>query len=70
MGKIKKTITQRIKEAKVMFNNKKQLLCSNYLSLEIKRILIKGCIWSVALNGSATWTLEKNEERVVNAFES
>ncbi len=29
----KKCIMQRIKEAKVMFNNKKQLLCSNNFSL-------------------------------------
>jgi hypothetical protein len=35
-GKNKDDITQRIKEAKVMFNNKKQLLCSNILSLEMK----------------------------------
>ena len=30
-GKNKEDIMQRIKEAKVMFNNKKQLLCSNNL---------------------------------------
>ena len=51
-----------------MFNNKKQLHCSNNLSLEIKKKLIKSCIWSVALYGSETWTLGKIEERVVNAF--
>jgi len=32
-GKNKEDIVQQIKEAKVMFNNKKQLLCSNNLSL-------------------------------------
>ena len=63
-------IIQRIKEAKVMFNNKKQLLCSNNLSLEMKKKLIKSCIWSVALYGSETWTLGKNEERITNAFET
>ena len=35
-GKNKENIIQRIKEAKVMSNNKKQLFCSNNLSLEIK----------------------------------
>jgi len=50
--------------------NKKQLLCSNNLSLEMKRKLIKSCIWSVAPYGSGTWTLRKNEERAVNAFET
>jgi hypothetical protein len=38
--------------------------------LEIKNKLIKSGIWSVALFGSETWTLGKNEERVVNAFET
>jgi len=31
---------------------------------------IKSCIWSVAPYGSETWTLGKNEERVLNAFET
>ena len=53
-----------------MFNNKKQLLCSNNLSSEMKKTLIKSCIWSVALYGSETWVLGKNEERVINAFET
>jgi hypothetical protein len=60
----------RVKGGKIVFNNKKQLLCSNNLSLEIKNKPIKSCIWSVALCGSETWTLEKNEERVVNASET
>ena len=33
-------------------------------------LLIKSCIWSVAVCRSGTWTLGKNEERVVNAFEA
>ena len=46
----KKDIMQRIKEAKVMFNiSKKQLLCSNNFSLEMKKKRINSCIWSVAL---------------------
>ena len=52
-----------------MFNNKKQLLCSNNLSLEMKKKLIKS-IWSVSLYGSETWTPGKNEERDINAFET
>jgi len=60
----------RRRETKVIFNNKKQLLCSNNLSLEMKKTLIKSCVWSVALYGSETWTLGKNEEGVINAFET
>ena len=37
-GKNKEGVIQRIKEAKVMFHNKKQLLCSNDLSLEKKNL--------------------------------
>ena len=37
MLKIEEDIIQRIKEAKIVFNNKKELLCSNNLSLEIKK---------------------------------
>ena len=36
----------------------------------MKRKLMNSCIWSVALYGSETWTLRKNEERVINAFET
>ena len=43
-GKHKEDIIQRVKEAKIMFNNKRHLLCSNNLSLEIKKKLIKRCI--------------------------
>jgi hypothetical protein len=35
-----------------------------------RKKIIKSCIWSVALYGSETWTLGKNEERVINAFET
>jgi hypothetical protein len=40
-----------------MFNNKKQQLCSNKLSLKIKNKILKSCIWSVVLYGSETWTV-------------
>jgi len=53
-GKNKEDTIQRIKEAKVMFNNKKQLLFLNNLSLEMKKKCAKSCIWSVALYGSET----------------
>jgi hypothetical protein len=36
----------------------------------MKQKLIKSCIWSFALYGSETRTAGKNEERVVNVFET
>jgi hypothetical protein len=65
---MKEDTIKRIKEAKVMFGNKKQLLCSNTFGLKIKKKLIKSCIWNVAVYGSETWTLGRNEKRAVNAF--
>jgi hypothetical protein len=53
-GNNKEDTIKRIKGTKVMFNNKKQLLCSNNLSLEIKKKLTKSCIWSIARYGSET----------------
>ena len=69
-GKNKEDITERIKEAKVMFNNEKQLLCSNNLSLEMKKKLIQSCNWGVAVCGSETRTVGKYEERIIDAFET
>jgi len=36
----------------------------------MKKKPIKSCIWSVALYRSETWTLEKNEDKIINAFET
>ena len=36
----------------------------------MKNKLINCSIWSVALYGSETWTVGKNEERAINAFET
>ena len=38
--------------------------------MEIQKKRIKSCIWSVAVCGSEPWTIGKNEERVVNGFET
>jgi hypothetical protein len=39
-------------------------------SLEMKKRLIKSCIWSVVVRGSQTWIVGKNEERVVNGIKT
>jgi len=36
----------------------------------MKKKLRKSCIWSIALYGSETWTLGKNEQRIINVFET
>jgi hypothetical protein len=51
-----------------MFINKKQLLSSNKFGNE--KETLKSCIWNVAVYGTETWTIGKNEKRVINAFET
>ena len=69
-GKNKVDITQRNKEAKVLFNNENQLLCSNNFSLEMKKRLIIVCMCSVVVCGSETWAVGNNEEGTINVFET
>jgi hypothetical protein len=38
--------------------------------MEMKKILIKNCIWSVAVYGSETGAVGKNEEKIINSFET
>jgi competence transcription factor ComK len=52
-------MTQRIKEAKAMFNNKKQLLWSNNQSLEIKKETYK----HFYLECSALWIRNMDPRR-------
>jgi len=65
----KNDIIRRVK-AKVMFDNQKQLLVSNDLSLEIKKETYK----KLYLECCSVWIRNvdprKYEERVVNAFET
>ena len=65
-GGNKEDIIKLIIEAKFMFNNKKQLLCSNNLSLEIKiykKLYLECCcLWIRNVDCG------KNGERMVNAF--
>jgi len=67
-GKSKAEIRARIGMAKTAFNKKKVLLTKT-LSKDIKKRIIKAVVWSVALYGAETWTLQKEEVRRLEAFE-
>ena len=56
--------------ARVRFNNRKHLPCSNNLSLETENKVLKSCVWGVAVCVSETGDVGKYEERVVNALET
>ena len=54
--------------AKEAFNRKKRLLCGP-LDTELRKRLAKCYVWSVALYGAETWTLRREEEKRLEAFE-
>uniref|UniRef100_A0A8D8TI87 Craniofacial development protein 2 n=1 Tax=Cacopsylla melanoneura TaxID=428564 RepID=A0A8D8TI87_9HEMI len=62
-------IKQRIALAKIAFNKKKTLLCSNNVSPSIRKQLIKSLVWSVALYGSESWTISERDKKRIEAFE-
>jgi hypothetical protein len=49
-GKSNCDIIQQIAEAKVMFNDENQLLCSNNISFVIKKRRIQSGIWGVVIS--------------------
>ena len=50
------------------FQNMKRLYCSN-LKGDLRKRMAKSLVWSVALYGAETWTLRKQDERRIEAFE-
>jgi hypothetical protein len=68
-GTCTKEIRYRIAQAKAAFLVRKKLLCSKSIKLNIKKRLVRTYVWSVALYGCETWTLNKAEEHSLEAFE-
>ena len=61
-------VRRRIALGKEAFNKKSDLMRGS-LSLQLKKRMVKAFVWSVALYGSETWTLEKENIRRLEAFE-
>ena len=59
---------QRIAMAKEAFNTKRSIFCG-LLEKELSKSLVKCSVWSVALYGVETWTLRRNEQKQLEAFE-
>jgi hypothetical protein len=49
--------------------NKKRALFTSKINLELRKKLVKCYIWSMALYGSATWTLRAVGHKHVESFE-
>ncbi|XP_050421358.1 uncharacterized protein LOC126833839 [Adelges cooleyi] len=68
-GKSTKEIRSRIGQAKNTFLKKKKILTSKNMNIVTKKRLIKTYVWSVALYGSETWTINKKEKDMLEALE-
>ena len=54
--------------AKEAFNRKRSIFCGP-LEKELRKRLVTCFVWSVVLYGAETWTLRRNEQKQVEAFE-
>jgi hypothetical protein len=61
-------IKSRIAMAKAAFHKKKTLYISK-LDLNLRKKLVKCYIWSIALHGAETWTLQKMDQKYLESFE-
>lgn len=61
-------VKTRIAIAKEAFNRKRRLLCGK-LDKDLRKRLGKCFVWSVALYGAETWTLRREDEKRLEAFE-
>ncbi|VVC41307.1 Reverse transcriptase domain [Cinara cedri] len=68
-GKSIKEIRSRIGQANNTFLKKRILLTSKNMNIVTKKQLLKTYVWSVALYGNETWTINKREKDMLEAFE-
>jgi hypothetical protein len=61
-------IKSRIAMTKAAFKKKKTLLTSK-LDLNLRKKLVKCCIWRIALYGAETWTFRKVDQKYLESFE-
>jgi hypothetical protein len=61
-------LKHRIAMAKAAFNKKKTLFATK-LDFNLRKKLVKCCIWSIALYGAETWTLWKVDQKYLESFE-
>jgi len=52
---------------KAAFNKKKTLFTSN-LDLNLRKKLVKFCVWSIALCGAETWTCRNLDQKQAGSF--
>jgi len=62
-------VRARIAMAKKAFRDKQRMLASKNVDVNTRKRIIRCYIWSIALYGAETWTLNKREESSLEAFE-
>jgi hypothetical protein len=67
-GRCTHEIKSRIAMAIATFNKKNYLFTSK-LDLNLRKKLVKCYIWSIALYGAETWTLQKMDQKYLESFE-
>jgi hypothetical protein len=60
-------IKSRIAMAKAAFN--KKIIFTSKLHLNLRKKLVKGYIWTIALYGAENWTLRKVDQKHLESFE-
>jgi hypothetical protein len=50
--------------------NKKKILFTSKLDLNLRKKLVKCYIWSMALCGAETWTLRAADQKYLESFEN
>ena len=58
----------RIASGQETLNRKKRLLCGT-LDAKLRKMMVKYSVWGVLLYGADIWTLRKEEEKRLEAFE-
>ena len=61
-------VKERIAMTKEAFNRKRSIFCGP-LGKELRMRLVKSFPWNVVLYGAETWTLRRNEQKRLEAFE-
>ena len=68
-GRSEEEIRRRIILSKNAYNKIKKLITNAKISIEIRKRFIKCYVWSVLLFGCETWTIGKEDEQRIQAFE-
>ena len=68
-GKCIQKIKRRIELARSIFAKMQSIVSSRKLTIETRKRLIKCYVWSTMLYGAETWTLNKEAEKRIEAFE-